>query len=285
MNILITGAEGQLGRELAKQFLPQIGDDLDRLVLTDIVDLDITDERKVFALVDKEKPHAIINCAAYTDVDACESHEKMAFRVNAIGARNLSVAAYRQGAKILQISTDYVFDGETRKPRREYDTINPQSIYGKSKELGEKLVIGANPRHFILRTSWLYGDGRNFIGTMLRLAKEGQELRVVDDQVGSPTNTVDLARCIIALIRTESYGIYHGTSEGSCSWYQLALRIFEIKGTKAKLTPISTEELGRPAKRPKYSVLENFMLELIGLNLFRSWEEGVREYLEALGSG
>jgi dTDP-4-dehydrorhamnose reductase len=283
MNVLIAGAEGQLGRELEKQIQPLLGDVIDNIVLTDLANLDITDERKVFSRVIEDKPDVIINCAAYTDVDACEVHENLAFRVNAVGARNLSAAAYHVGAKIVQVSTDYVFDGEIRRPHREYDRINPQTRYGMSKALGEELVIGTNPRHFILRTSWLFGDGKNFIRTMLRLAKERQELHVVDDQIGSPTSTVDLVRCIIRLMQTESYGVYHGSSMGSCSWYHLTQRIFEIKGMNVKLTPISTEELGRPAKRPKYSVLENFMLELIGLNLFRSWEEGVKEYLEALG--
>ena len=153
------------------------------------------------------------------------------------------------------------------------------NAYGKSKALGERMVIETNPRHFIVRTAWLYGEGHNFVRTMLKLVSEQAVIRVVNDQFGSPTSTVGLAQCIINLIETEHYGIYHGTCEGECSWCEFARRILEIKRINIEVTPISSDELNQPAQRPVYSVLENYMLELIGLNTFRKWEEALAEYL------
>ncbi len=280
MKVLITGCRGQLGIELCQQL-----NNLNRsnkrfeLLKTDIDTLDITNSFQVHTMVTEEKPDVIINTAAYTNVDACETDELNAFRVNAIGAQNLSAAAFQIGAKMLQVSTDYVFDGTGNSPKREYDPINPQSVYGQSKALGEKLVLQTNPRHFIVRTAWLYGEGNNFVRTMLKLASEKKEINVVNDQIGSPTSTVDLASCIINLIKTDHYGVYHATCEGECSWYDFASRIFAMKSINIKVNPITTKELNRPAKRPAYSVLENFMLKLIGLNNFRQWEDALEEYL------
>ena len=280
MKVLITGCYGQLGRELVRQF-EQINQRCKRfdLVATDARDLDITDTGQVKALVTSEQPQVIINTAAFTKVDDCEQEEVKAFKVNAVGARNLSVAAFKIGAKVLQVSTDYVFDGTGSTPKREYDTINPVNAYGKSKALGERMVIETNPRHFIVRTAWLYGEGHNFVRTILKLVAEKKELKVVNDQIGSPTSTVDLARCIIDLIQTEHYGIYHGTCEGECSWCEFARRILEIKRINIEVTPISSDELNQAAQRPAYSVLENFMLKMIGLNTFRKWEDSLNEYL------
>ncbi|MBA2134085.1 dTDP-4-dehydrorhamnose reductase [Capillibacterium thermochitinicola] len=284
MKILVTGCQGQLGRELCRQFEVRNRRRQEfHVVATDVDTLDITDAQQVKNVVEREKPDVIINTAAYTKVDACETDEQTAFRVNAHGARNLAVAAYNIGAKILQVSTDYVFDGTGRTPLREYDPVNPLSVYGKSKALGEQLVMTTNPRYFIVRTAWLYGDGANFIRTILKLASEKEELKVVNDQVGTPTSTVDLAKCILALIQTDYYGIYHGTCEGECTWYDFARRILVVKGIKKRVIPISTKELNLPAKRPAYSVLENFMLKLVGLNTFRNWEEAMTEYLTREG--
>ncbi len=281
MKVLITGCRGQLGIELGRQLKNLNQESQKKIVLieTDLDTLDITDSLQVQNLLTREQPEVIINAAAYTNVDGCETDELKAFRVNAIGAQNLSTVAYKIGAKLLQVSTDYVFDGTGNSPKREYDPINPQSIYGKSKALGEKLVIQTNPRYFILRTAWLYGEGNNFVRTMLKLAQEKDEINVVNDQIGSPTSTVDLASCIINLINTEQYGIYHATCEGECSWYDFAKKIFALKKVKVKVNPISTKELNRSAKRPAYSVLENFMLKLIDLNNFRQWEDALEEYL------
>jgi len=280
LKVLITGCQGQLGKELCRQI-----DELNRVqpqfqvVATDLDTLDITDAQQVEKIVTIEKPEVIVNTAAYTKVDACETDEQTAFRVNALGARNLAVAAYNIGAKILRVSTDYVFDGTGRTPLREYDPVNPLSVYGKSKALGEQLVMTTNPRYFIVRTAWLYGEGHNFVRTILKLAAERDELKVVNDQVGTPTSTVDLARCILDLIQTEHYGVYHGTCEGECTWYEFARRILALKGINKRVIPISTTELRLPAKRPAYSVLENFMLSMVGLDNFRKWEEALEEYL------
>ena len=281
LKVLITGCQGQLGKELCRQIdeLNQVRPQF-QVVATDLDSMDITDTHQVQKIVSFEKPEVIINTAAYTKVDACETDEQTAFRVNAHGARNLAVAAYNIGAKILQVSTDYVFDGTGRTPLREYDPVNPQSVYGKSKALGEQLVMTTNPRYFIVRTAWLYGEGHNFVRTILKLAAERDELKVVNDQVGTPTSTVDLARCILDLIQTEHYGVYHGTCEGECTWYEFARRILALKGINKRVIPISTKELRLPAKRPAYSVLENFMLDLVGLNFFRTWEEALEEYLK-----
>ena len=280
LKVLITGCQGQLGKELCRQIdeLNQVRPQF-QVVATDLDSMDITDTHQVQKIVSFEKPEVIINTAAYTKVDACETDEQTAFRVNALGARNLAVAAYNIGAKILQVSTDYVFDGTGRTPLREYDPVNPLSVYGKSKALGEQLVMTTNPRYFIVRTAWLYGEGHNFVRTILKLAAERDELKVVNDQVGTPTSTVDLARCILDLIQTEHYGVYHGTCEGECTWYEFARRILALKGINKRVIPISTKELKQVAKRPAYSVLENFMLDLVGLNFFRTWEEALEEYL------
>jgi dTDP-4-dehydrorhamnose reductase len=280
MKILIIGSNGQLGLELNRQLtaLRDAGQALE-LILADLPEVDIADQPQVMTLFRTEQPQVVLNCAAYTNVDSCETNEATAFRINALGARNLAVAANAVDAKIVQVSTDYVFDGATPAPRREYDPVNPQSVYGRSKLWGEQLVSTTNNRHFIVRTAWLYGEGRNFVRTMLRLAGERDELRVVNDQLGSPTSTVDLARCILDLIRTEAYGIYHATSEGQCSWYEFAAKIMELAGRTVKVTPITSEQLNRPAKRPQFSVLDNFALKLIGLNSFRDWESALREYL------
>lgn len=277
MKVLITGCNGQLGLELIRQF-KKFGNEF-IIVETNIHNLDISNRSEVFQLVDLEKPNVIINCAAFTNVDLCESEEVKAFKINAIGAQNLSAAAYKAGAAIMQVSTDYVFDGRSNNPIRETHPINPINFYGKSKALGEVLVRETNPRHYIVRTAWLYGEGNNFVTTMLKMANEYKEIEVVQDQIGSPTSTVDLAACMIPLLETESYGTYHATCGGSCSWHEFAVKIFELKGLDKKVRPITTEQLQRPAARPKYSVLDNFMLKLINLNTFRHWDEALKEYL------
>jgi dTDP-4-dehydrorhamnose reductase len=278
MRVLVTGSKGQLGRELAKQLYKL--EDKYEVVQTDIHNLDITDFEEVLRVISSRKPDVVINCAAYTNVDACEGDETLAFRINAIGARNLSVASEMINAKIVQVSTDYVFDGNGGTPKREYDETNPENSYGKSKLLGEKLVMGTNKRFFIVRTAWLYGDGNNFVRTMLELAQNKKEIDIVCDQTGCPTSTVDLANCIINLINTDNYGVYHATGEGSCSWYEFARQIFKLCGADVKLNAITTEQLNRPAKRPKYSVLDNFMLKVLGMNSFRHWEDSLLHYLK-----
>lgn len=280
MRLLITGCKGQLGKELIRQ-LSQSGE-VHELIETDIHNLDITDKNQVFNLVENKQPDAIINCAAYTNVDKCENDELNAFRVNSIGAQNLSCAAFKVDAKILHVSSDYVFNGEGSIPKKEFDPICPINCYGRSKALSENLVRETNPRHFIVRTAWLYGQGENFVRTMLKLAKEREEIGVVNDQIGSPTSTVDLALCITELLKTDVYGTYHATCEGACSWYEFAVKIFELCHLKTKLNPITSDQIVRSAQRPKFSVLDNFMLKLCGLNTFRNWEESLEEYMSGV---
>ena len=278
MKILITGANGQLGLELQSQ----LGQDTKKykVIPTDYTSLDITSLNQVKAQFLLTKPDIVINCAAHTAVDKCEEDIENAYKINAIGPKNLAIACEEIGAKLIQVSTDYVFSGEVAGARREDDLTGPQSIYGTSKLLGEEYVKTFCKKHFIIRTAWLYGEGNNFVRTMLKLAETNKELNVVGDQFGSPTSTKDLAKAIIELMQTEYYGTFHGTCEGECSWYEFACKIFELKGIDIKVNKVTSEEFVRPAKRPKYSVLDNFMLKLYGLNSFRHWEEALKDYLE-----
>ena len=276
MKILITGCNGQLGLELSKQ-LNKVNN---KIQLTDRKTLDIIDEKQVNKFIIENNPDIVINCAAHTAVDLCETDVENAYKINALGPRNLAIACEKIGAKLVHISTDYVFDGKKNKPYREYDNTCPNSVYGSSKLMGEKFVKNFCSRYFIVRTAWLYGEGNNFVRTMLKLAETNKELNVVNDQFGSPTSTVDLAKAIIDLMNTEHYGVYHGTCEGQCSWYDFAKKIFEIKNIDIKVNPVTSEEFKRPAPRPAYSVLDNFMFKLVGLNSFRNWEESLKEYLD-----
>ncbi|MEF9992433.1 MAG: dTDP-4-dehydrorhamnose reductase [Romboutsia sp.] len=277
MKIFITGACGQLGLELRKQLAKYKEHEI---IATDKDELDIVDIESVNKFMLSYYPDVIINCAAYTKVDLCETDIDNAYKINAIGAKNLAIAGEIVGAKIVQISTDYVFDGNSKDRYVEDDITSPKSIYGKSKLMGEDFVRHFSSKYFIIRTAWLYGEGNNFVNTMLKLSENNSEINVVNDQYGSPTSTVDLAKVIIDLINTNYYGLYHGTCEGECSWYDFAKKIFEIKNIDIKVNPITTEEFTREAKRPSYSVLDNFMLRLIGLNSFRNWEDALKEYLE-----
>jgi dTDP-4-dehydrorhamnose reductase len=278
MKVLLTGAKGQLGVELQRQL--DKGEQKHEIIATDYDTLDITNLEQVRETLVLHGPQVIINCAAHTAVDKCEEDVENAYRINAIGPKNLAIVSAELGAKLIQISTDYVFSGIEAEPRREDDTTGPQSIYGSSKLLGEDYVKTFCKKYFIVRTAWLYGEGNNFVRTMLNLAKTKNELSIVNDQFGSPTSTKELAIAIINLMQTEYYGTYHGTCEGECSWYEFACKIFELKKIKVNVNPVSSEEFIRPAKRPTYSVLDNFMLKLYNLNTFRPWEEALKDYLE-----
>ena len=280
--ILVTGANGQLGRAIREQY----ANDTDvQLYNTDVIEaenvhkLDITNVEEVVKIIDDIKPYAIINCAAHTGVDACETDVDNAYKINAIGPRNLSIAAERVGAKMIHISTDYVFEGNGTKPYNEFDDPNPQGIYGKTKLEGEKFVKEFASRPFIIRTAWLYGDGKNFVKTMLRLAENNDEVRVVGDQFGSPTSTKVLADIINTLIWTDNYGTYHGTCEGECSWADFTEEIFRLRGLTTKVNHITTVEYPTPAKRPAYSVLDNYMLKLVSGYVAKDWKEAIKEYL------
>lgn len=278
MKVLITGAGGQLGLEIIDQLEKQR--EVYKLVKADRSGLDITNLDEVYEKISLEKPDVVINCAAHTAVDLCEKDIDSAYKVNAIGPRNLAITCEKIGAKFVQVSTDYVFDGKSTRPYKEDDITCPNSIYGKSKLMGEKFTKEFCSKYFIVRTAWLYGNGNNFVKTMLKLSENNKELNVVNDQYGSPTSTVDLAKAIIDLINTEYYGTYHGTCEGQCSWYDFAKKIFEINNIDIKVNPVTSEEFKRPAPRPEYSVLDNFMFKLVGLNSFRNWEDALKEYLK-----
>ena len=277
MKILITGSNGQLGIELAKQL--QIENKYE-VIATDRSTLDIADIDNVNEVILSNNPDVVINCAAHTAVDLCETDVENAYKINSVGPRNLAGVCEKIGAKLVQVSTDYVFDGNGTRPYIEDDITCPNSIYGTSKLMGENFVREFCSKYFIVRTAWLYGEGNNFVRTMLKLAETNKELNVVNDQYGSPTSTVDLAKAIIDLITTEHYGVYHGTCEGQCSWYDFAKKIFELNNIDIKVNPVTSEEFKRPAPRPAYSVLDNFMLKLVGLNSFRNWEESLKEYLD-----
>ena len=277
MKIVITGAKGQLGTELINQLRNMEGMDI---IPTDRDELNIIDINSVNEFLLNNKPDVVINCAAHTAVDLCETDVENAYKINEVGTRNLAIVCEKIGAKLVQVSTDYVFDGNGTRPYREDDTTCPNSIYGTSKLMGENFVREFCSRYFVVRTAWLYGEGNNFVRTMLKLSETNSELNVVNDQFGSPTSTVDLAKAIIDLMTTEHYGVYHGTCEGQCSWYDFAKKIFEIKNIDIKVNPVTSEEFKRPAPRPAYSVLDNFMFKLVGLNSFRNWEESLKEYLD-----
>ena len=299
MKILFTGGNGQLGLALKKEFATIEGNF--EVISTDYDTLDITDLKHVEERLTAEQVDVVINCAAHTAVDKCEEDVENAYKITAIGPRNLAIVCEKLGAKLAQVSTDYVFSGEFNhtevvektdrleermvcatlsRPWREDDVVAPQSIYGTSKLMGEELVKTLCHKYFIVRTAWLYGEGNNFVRTMLKLAKSNTELNVVADQFGNPTYAKDLAIALVNLIQTEYYGTYHGTCEGTCSWYDFASEIFRLKEMTIKVNRVTSEQFVRPAKRPYYSSLENFMFKLNGINTFRPWQEALADYLE-----
>lgn len=287
--ILVVGSKGQLGLEFLKMLkeknseLGPIPEFYNEAVVKgfSFLDLDITKKEDVFELIKKEAPYAVVNCAAFTNVDLCETKKEMAFKVNALGARNLAMACEKEKAKLIHISTDYVFDGKKAEPKIEVDAINPQSVYGKSKALGEQYVKNFCKSWFILRTSWLYGQfGQNFVKTIVKAAKEKGVLSVVKDQIGSPTNALDLSYAILKLIPTTEYGIYHCSGNGQCSWFEFALKIVKNFKIKAKVNECLTKDFKRAAKRPEFSVLENFMLKLTVGDCFRNWEQAIASFAE-----
>lgn len=275
--IIVTGCNGQLGRAINQMYKNRT--DIE-IVNTDVKELDITDIDKTLALVREVKPYAVINCAAHTGVDACETEVDSAYRINAIGPRNISIATRETGAKFMHISTDYVFGGDASTPYTEFDKPDPQGMYGKTKLAGERFVEQFAENYFIVRTAWLYGDGKNFVRTMLRLSETRDEVGVVKDQFGSPTSAAELARIIDALIWTENYGLFHGTCEGICSWADFAEEIFMLAGKNTRVKRITTEEFNAPAKRPAYSVLDNYMLKLTCGYVAADWQKAIAEYMK-----
>lgn len=281
--ILITGCKGQLGRAVNQFYADHT--DLE-LVNTDMEELDIANIDEVVALARKIQPYAIVNCAAYTAVDACETNRELAFKVNTLGARNLAVAASETGAKLVHISTDYVFDGTKQGAYYETDPTGPASVYGATKEAAERMVKELCNRFFILRTAWLYGDGKNFAKTMLRIADDNSSVRVVCDQVGTPTSTRELTRGIDSLLFGENYGLFHATCEGQCSWAEFARKIFALAGREMVVEDVTTvqylSDFPQQAPRPANSVLENYMFKMTNGFQFAHWEEAITEYMKTL---
>ncbi len=286
--IIVTGCNGQLGRAINKE-LPS---DKYELINTDvfegegIIPLDITNVDAVLDLVRSTKASAIINCAAYTAVDKQESDVDLSYRINAIGPRNLAIAASETGAKLVHVSTDYVFEGNGTRPYIEFDKTGPVSVYGKTKLAGEEMVKQFAKNFFIVRTAWLYGDGKNFVKTMLGLSEKYDEVSVVKDQLGTPTSAKELARAIHFLLGTENYGVFHGTCEGDTNWADFTEEIFRLAGKSTRVNHVTSKEYAeknpQAAPRPAYSILENYMFKLTSDFMFADWHDAIEEYLKEL---
>jgi dTDP-4-dehydrorhamnose reductase len=281
MKILLFGARGMLGRDLQP-----ILSDRHEVIGKDIQDLDIADPFQVRKEVEALQPQTVINAAAFTDVDGCESQKDLAFKVNTEGAGHVARACRKAGARLIHLSTDYVFDGTSQVPYSEEASPNPINVYGESKLRGEKTVQEAEGNHLILRTAWLYGKhGKNFVDTILRLASQQEELRVVNDQQGSPTFTRDLSQAIAQILNKDLRGILHVTNSGSCSWFEFARKILETKGVpgwKTRVIPISSRQLNRPARRPSNSVLDCSRFKDLTGNTMRPWNEALGDYLSKI---
>lgn len=275
--IWITGAEGHIGTALIDllegveyQLLP-----------TDINEVDITKIDEVTQFVHVNRPDVVINCAGLTDVQECENNVDEAYRVNAIGVRNVALAANEVNAKVIQISTDDVFDKESRIPYNEFDNVHPRTIYGKSKEAGEKILTQLLNRFVIIRSSWIYGIGRDFVDEVLRNVGQGKTMEVPDNQYAAPTSAKELAKVIRYFIDNEEYGLYHVVCPGSCSRYEFARTILEYSGKAGELDlyPVVIED----SARPTYSVLDNMMLRLTGIEEPKEWKTALKEYLDETG--
>lgn len=273
--IWVSGANGQLGRAINTVVNKLKYEMLD----TDIDYLDITNIEDVLRFGEMNRPDIIINCSGMTDIHACEENMKMAYKVNALGARNLSIIARKLEAKLVQISTDDVFDGKSTKPYTEFDVTNPVTIYGKSKLAGENYVKELTYKHFIIRSTWVYGKGENFVKSFLKKVESGEELAIASDQFGSPTSAKELARFILHLVKTNEYGTYHATNKGICSRYEFAQEILKLTDKTAKLTPVPALQSDFSSVRPAYAVLDNFIMDLIHIYEFPDWRVSLAEYL------
>ncbi len=286
MKYLITGVGGQLGFDVRRDLLRRDVSESD-VVAPSSKELDITDARAVEKYIGNSQPNVIIHCAAYTNVDGAESDQEACRKVNVEGTRNLVRAAEKVDAKMIYISTDYVFDGESAEPYEIDAKTNPKSVYGQTKYEGEE-IVREYPKHFIVRIAWIFGiNGRNFVKTMLKVANDRDEVAVVDDQIGSPTYTVDLAKFLVDLSKTEKYGIYHATNEGFCSWAEFTEEIYKNAGLDTKVKKVSTEEYielsGKPqAERPRYSKLSKDSIEQNGFERLPAWQDAAKRYIAEL---
>ena len=279
MKVLVTGAKGQLGRdlmnELERQGLEGIG--------VDVEEMDITDPEKCRSVIGRAGADAVIHCAAYTAVDAAEDQAELCRRINGEGTRNVAEACRDAGVKLMYISTDYVFDGQGTRPWEPDDERAPLNVYGQTKYEGELAIEELLDRYYIIRIAWVFGAaGKNFIKTMLRLGKEKGAVSVVDDQVGSPTYTYDLARLLVDMVQTEHYGRYHATNEGECSWYEFACEIFRQAGLKVQVTPVSSEAFAARAKRPANSRMSKEKLTEKGFVRLPDWQDALKRFLKVI---
>jgi dTDP-4-dehydrorhamnose reductase len=277
VKLLVLGAEGMLGQDVVRA-AELAGHEVTGLGRAGA---DVTNASSVLRALERARPQVVVNCAAYTDVDGAEEEADVAMAVNADGARNVASAAALADAAIVYVSTDYVFDGAKDAPYVESDEPGPLSSYGRSKLAGEVDTAAVNPRHFIVRSSWLFGTARrNFVETMIDLAARGDEIKVVRDQIGSPTYTAHLAEGLVRLAAGESYGLHHVSAGGRTSWYEFAVDILESTGSACRVLPTTTEEFGRPAPRPRYSVLATQREDAVHLP---NWQVGLDAYLEERG--
>jgi dTDP-4-dehydrorhamnose reductase len=282
MKVAVLGASGQLGRDVTAAFAA-VGDTVTSLTHEQV---EISSMESLRPVLEEIRPDVVVNTTAFHHVEKCEADPALAFAVNGIGARNVAEVTESLGATVIHISTDYVFDGSKGEPYVEEDPPSPLNVYGNTKVSGENFVRSINPRHFVVRVSAIYGEnpcrakgGLNFVELMLKLAKERNELRVVDDEFVTPTPTSDIAGQLVALAGTRHYGLYHATAEGSCSWYEFAEAIFNLSGTKVRLERARPGEFPAKVPRPKYSVLENQALKRKSLNVFTNWQDGLARYL------
>lgn len=282
MKVAVIGASGQLGNDVSAAFV-STGHNVTSLdhSLIEVSSLD-----SVQASLGQIQPDLIVNTAAFHHVEKCEADPSQAFAINAAGARDVAMVAESLGAKLIHVSTDYVFDGKTQTPYTEEALPAPLNVYGNTKLSGEMFVRSMSSRHFVVRVSAIYGSnpcrakgGLNFVELMLKLSREREEIRVVDDEFVSPTPTSEIARQLVALSQTSEYGLYHATAEGSCSWYEFARAVFELSGSKVRLERARPGEFPAKVARPKYSVLENRALKRRSLNVFTNWEQGLATYL------
>ncbi|MFS1512908.1 dTDP-4-dehydrorhamnose reductase [Chengkuizengella sp. SCS-71B] len=279
LKVLVTGADGQLGSDMVHR----LKKNREKVFAFGRKELDITEIENVFIIMKEIHPDVVIHCAAYTNVNLAEKEPNQAFLINGYGTRNIAAASEQIGSKLVYISTDYVFDGNTSSPYTEFDQTNPLNQYGKSKLAGEQFVSELHSKFYIVRTSWLYGKyGHNFVKTMLSLATEKDSLSVISDQIGCPTYTVDLTERIGQLIHTEKYGMYHISNAGSCSWYELADLIFKTEKIKVELKKTQSDMFENDTPRPAYSVLNDRALILNGFNEMRNWKDAIEEFLSDL---
>lgn len=279
MKIAVTGAKGMLGQDFC-YFLKQKNI---TPIEWDLPELDVTDVERAIEAINRAKPDVIVHFAGYTDVDGAEKEKAKAYAVNTQGTWAVAIAAKESKATLLYMSTDYVFDGKKGSAYLESDNPNPINYYGLTKFLGERVIIQQLKKYFIVRTSWLYGkNGKNFISTILNIAKEKESLEVVNDQVGAPTYTKDLCEPLSKLINSELYGIYHITNSGMCSWFSFANTIIKETGLNNKISPITSDKINRPAKRPQYSVLENKNYQQFFKEPLRPWNEALKDFIKEI---